>query len=293
MAVCPLLCSYGGSPKFASEVSPDRVRAGQSLQLKITATWEGDSTACLLGEVKMELPADLERSGPQPAFSSVAIRDGSPYSTYSYVCSLKPLKPGEFTLDKVEVKFRLPSTKPGEWETWKPPQDIKFAATRSFAVPPGLGIPAAIVGFVLIVAIAAFAGASVRYRRAAREEQEVDMESPVLERLAELRSLRIKGDYKVFFGRLEELAREYLREKYSVESEANEALLVAVERNLDSNTAKRLREVFQLAENVRFGGLPPLPTDMDRAHSVVKDILDRNRPRKRSSPEDEIAFRDS
>jgi len=283
----------GAGPKFTSELSPGEVRAGQVVELTITAAWEGDATACVLGQVDLELPDDVERVSAQPASGAVTVREGKPISTFTYTCGLKPLKPGEFTLDEVEVKFRVATTKPDEWETWKPSEPIKFTATRGFAVPKGVGISVAIIGGIVLLGVGIFVVSAVRYRRASEEPEEQDLEGPVLERLSELRSLRIKGDYKAFFGRLEELAREYLKQKYAITAEGDSPLVMAVEKHFDESTSRRLGEVLRLAENVRFGGAPPLPSDLDRAHTVVKEILERNRPKQESSPEEQIAFRDS
>jgi len=295
LGLAVLLPGYasGAGPKFSAELSPDEVRAGQAVTLTITAAWEGDTTACVLGEVALKLPDDLERVSPQPASGAVTIRDGKPNSTFTYGCGLRPLKPGEFALDKVEVKFRVATTKPGEWETWEPSEPIKFTAARGFVVPKGVGISAAIIGGLVLLAIGVFAVSAIRYRRAVEVPDEQDLEGPVLEQLRELRSLRIKGDYKAFFGRLEALAREYLTRKYDVAGEGDSPLVMAVEKHFDGGTSRRLGEVLQLAENVRFGGAPPLPSDLDRAHAVVKEILEKNRPKRESSPEEQITFRDS
>ena len=282
-----------GSPKFEARVEPESVRAGKSVRLTVSATWDGDSTQCLIEEVKVEAPSDVERGEVQPGRGEFSVRRGEPGSALAYECMLKPLKEGEYSVDTVEVKFRLPSTKPGEWETWSPSVAPKFTAKRSLAVPKGLGITAAIVGGVLAVIVVTFAVATIRYRRAmAPAPDEADLETPVLERLNDLRSLRIKGDYKAFFGRLESLVGEYLREKYAIKSDSDDALARAVEADLDENLARRLKDVLGLAETVRFGGAPPLPTDLDRAHATVREILERNQPKRDEDPESQIAYRE-
>lgn len=283
---------HGAAPQFHASLSPDRVQAGNEILLTITATWEGDSSQCLLGEVLLETPADLERGSLQPASGEIAFRQGSPVSTFSYLCRLKPLKEGEFTLDKLEVKFRTPETQTEDWETWKPSSPLSFHATRARFSSPDLLIPAAVLAGVLLVGVSIFVAVSLRQRRASVTEEAIDLEALALERLADLRKLRIKGDYKAFFAQLDALIRDYAEKKYGLKPVADAGLLSAIEQNLDGPIAQRLRETLKLAEDVRFGGAPPLPAELDRAQKTVKEILERyqaSRPRK--NPEDEIALR--
>ena len=280
------------TPQFKTALQQDTVKVGKDLELTITATWEGQPIQCLMGEVVIELPAGVERLDSQPASCELVFKDGKPQSTFIYRCHLRPIKDGEYSIEKVEVKFRLTESQKEEWETWKPSKPLQFTATAPLT-PKGTGLAALIVAGFLACGVCIYVVASIRYRRATRRESEIDLEAPFMEILADLRSLRIKGDYKAYFGRLESLVRDYLHQKYNIDSSSKDEVMNAVSDGIDPQTAKRLDDVLKLAEDVRFGGAPPLPTDMDRTHSLVNEIFQKNRPASGViDPEDEIALRD-
>ncbi|MBI2192341.1 MAG: hypothetical protein HYU36_10185 [Planctomycetes bacterium] len=284
--------AFASRPEFQARWSADSVRAGQEIRLTLTATWEGDASRCLLGEVLLGLPPGVQRLAIQPASGAVTFRDGAPTASFSWECSLQPEKEGEYTLDRVEVRFRDPESPSEEWQSWKPSPPLRFQATRALPAARTLALPAAIVAGILLLGGVLYATLSWRERKLARMESIEDLETPALEKLAELRSLRVRGDIKAYFTRLDALLRDYGMRKYGLEQPTDQALVEAVGRTLDAPLARRLESVLQLAENVRFGGAPPLPTDVQRAHAVALEILERQRAHGRAdSLKESIAFR--
>ncbi|MDP6114662.1 MAG: BatD family protein [Planctomycetota bacterium] len=293
LALVPLLLTTAhAGPQFVINQSVSELRAGQTCKIVINVTWEGDATQCLMGEMKCDLPADIERLDAQPASSDFSITAGKPKSTYTYQSLFRPLKAGDFELDKIEVQFKLPTTKPGEWETWTPKSPIKLIASRPLELSGSVITTLAVIGGIAALALAIFGITVWRYKRSAKSDEQADIESPFLERLDDLRSLRIKGDFKDFFAQLSDLLKEYIKQKYSLKSDSDFVITETLDKHIDSTLSKRIREVLELAENVRFGGTPPLPTDLDRAHRSVKDLLELNRPQQ-TNPEEEISFKET
>ena len=277
-------------PQFELSQSTSELRAGQTFQVEIKVSWEGDATQCLMGEMKCELPADMQRLDAQPSSSEFSIAAGKPISTYTYQSVFRPLKAGEFELDKIEVQFKLPTTKPGEWETWTPKSPVRLTASRALEISGGVATALAVIGGIFTLALIVFGITVWHFKRAAKIKEQVDIESPYLARLDDLRSLRIKGDFKDFFAQLSGLLKDYVKQKHGLKSDSDFVINETLDKHTESTLSKRIREVLELAENVRFGGTPPLPTELDRAHRSVRDLLELNRPQA-SSPEEEIAFK--
>jgi len=290
LGVLALLTTANAGPQFEISQSTSQLRAGQTLEIDIEVTWEGDATQCLMGEMKCELPADIERLDAQPASSEFSITAGKPKSTYKYQSFFRPLKAGEFELDKIEVQFKLPTTKPEEWETWTPKSPVKLTVSRAFELSSGITTTLAVIGGIFALVLAVFGITVWHFKKATKIKKEVDIETPFLERLDDLRSLRIKGDFKDFFAQLGILLKEYVKQKYGLKSDSDFVITETLDKHTDPTLAKRIREVLELAENVRFGGTPPLPTELDRAHRAARDLLELNRPQK--TPEQEIKLRE-
>jgi hypothetical protein len=284
------LTSLHAGPQFEISQSTNELRAGQTIQIDIKVSWDGDATQCLIGEMKCELPPDMERLDAQLSSSEFSIAAGKPKSTYTYQSVFRPLKAGEFELEKIEVQFKLPTTKPGEWETWTPKSPVKLAVSRALEISGGVATALAVLGGIFALAFVVFGITVWHFKRATKTKKEIDVESPYLGRLDDLRSLRIKGDFKDFFAQLNDLVKSYVKQKYRLKSDSDFVINETLDKHTGSILAKRIREVLELAETVRFGGTPPLPTELDRAHRAVRDLLELNRPQA-SLPEEEIAFR--
>jgi len=143
--------------------------------------------------------------------------------------------------------------------------------------------PLAVVGAVLAaVAILGVGGVYVmrRRRRAPALPAEHCMEDAYVARLAGLKQVRLQGDTARYFGDLETVLRDYVREKYQIGSLETYPPPGNGSTGLDARSVSVARELLALAHTVRYGGQTPSDYDQTRMFDFVQTVIERNRPRR-------------
>ncbi len=161
--------------------------------------------------------------------------------------------------------------------------------TLTVAPPARLLQSPLLLGGVALVAVAGCALGGVamarRRRRASVEPVEHCLEDACAARLAGLKQVRLQGDTARYFGELETILREYVREKYQIGSLETYPPPDNGATGLDARSVSIARDLLALAHTVRYGGQTPSDYDQTRMLDFVHTLLDRNRPR-RHTPEE-------
>ena len=113
------------------------------------------------------------------------------------------------------------------------------------------------------------------------------IEDPLLQKLEQIRRLRIEGDIKLYFHELESLIKEYFRTKYRIGSVMDWSPQTSGRTGPDHHTMTAARELLSLSHNVCYAGYKPNSHDQDRMFDFLRRLLLHNRPHE-SLPEEEL-----
>jgi len=163
-------------------------------------------------------------------------------------------------------------------------QRRQLAGITLTVAPPArmLQSPLVLGGVTAAVAAAlAFGGVVMaRRRRAPAAPVEHCLEDAYTARLAGLKQMRMQGDTARYFGELEAVLRDYVREKYQIGSLETYQPPTNGATGLDARSVGVARELLGLAHTVRYGGQAPSDYDQTRMLEFVHTVIDRNRPRR-------------
>lgn len=120
--------------------------------------------------------------------------------------------------------------------------------------------------------------------------EEENVEQKYLRRLEESGRLRMEGELGEYFTAMERVLRDYLREKYCIGNVEECGKDAAVRAGLDERSIVIVKELVGLAQRVRYAGYVPSAHEQRRMHEFIKDLLERNCPR-RKEPEEETLLK--
>ncbi|MCX7847290.1 MAG: hypothetical protein N2595_04595 [bacterium] len=150
----------------------------------------------------------------------------------------------------------------------------------------GSGVVAGALG-VLAVAAGLVGVSSYGRRKRGRGEgrEEVSLESRYLEELEGSKRWRVEGELGKYFAVLERILREYLREKYCIGNIEEWEVGERGHGALDERSVGVAKELVGLSQRVRYGGHVASVYEQRRMYEFVKELLERNCPR-REAPEE-------
>ncbi len=169
-------------------------------------------------------------------------------------------------------------------------QRRQLAGITLTVAPPARALHAPLMlGGAAIAAVALFAFGGVcmvrRRRRAPVLPVEHCLEDAYTARLMGLKQLRMQGDTARYFGELETVLRDYVRDKYQIGSLETYLPPRNGATGLDARSVSVARDLLALAHTVRYGGQAPSDYDQTRMLDFVHTLIDRNRPRQHTSEE--------
>ena len=281
--------------EFRAALAEQAVHTDRDLHLTVEASWLEEPgvdyrilTPKLTALKNLEVVRQLSPSG-ETAAQGDHVRQRR---MFDFI--LRPKEFGPASTGEIEVPYyriQPQSTDAGEskdsGKPAKPEQLTHRIGTIDVTVtkPPGLGLTEKLViagaGVVALVILAFW---FVDWRMGKRAATDADrppddaLEEKHLNRLRDLRALRLDGDIKGYCGKLADTLDSYLRRKFADETP-------------DSDRAVR-DDVISVCEAVRFAGHSPPPSELDRITTKTTELIAAYLPSKTApDPTEDIKWR--
>lgn len=154
--------------------------------------------------------------------------------------------------------------------------------------------------WILIAIILIAAGCGIFYLYKKNGKTLIPRRKPVppyekaIQELERLRQANLpqKGHVKEYYTRLIDILREYLMKRYGIYAleMTSTQILASIKEHPEASQARaELRQLFQVADFVKFAKVLPPPDDNVRSFNVVKEFIEETKPVEPENDDDESA----
>ena len=125
-----------------------------------------------------------------------------------------------------------------------------------------------------------------RKKKVTKEDLGHLIETDFLEKLNNIKRLRLEGNIPLYFQELETLLRDYFRKKYNIGSLEDWKPTSNSSAGPDKRTLLVIIDLLKLSRDVRYAGTIPNTHDQERIFDFLKKIFIKNLPRQSLNEEE-------